>query len=201
MRVGRKIVGEPRYRPPPDVLAELRGKKATTLSVMEWVFNNAGLAPTDIDWKTCPCPGAIRLVGFASTGEGYKTFIRDLYSKTVPARSQLEAEERQRDERKLTTLLDNMEREFYGAGTQRPPAEPSLSQGSSGVGPHEQAGAGRDLVHGKKRPDLVHGHVSVDVQPEGLPGFSRTSADYVGTSGTGHEEGQCVDREAQHVVP
>lgn len=82
--------------------------------VAQWVFNNALVPLEALDPVSVPSLGALKLLQWVKTsGANYTEFVRSIWSKMLPNKSQLDLENRFNDDgRKQLQMLDEFERSF-----------------------------------------------------------------------------------------
>jgi hypothetical protein len=109
-------------------------RRAGTREIADWVFNNSDSHPGGIDADKVPCRGAVRLLrSIQDSAANYQEFIRTLWSKTMPTKSQLDHEGRATDgsKRVLSRMLQ-FEQSLRGTATAISHAPSAASDGDDG---------------------------------------------------------------------
>lgn len=87
------------------------GRTTGAVATVQWVFDYAGVDVKTIDPDSVVSMGALKMLRWVQTSEAnYTEFIKSIWSRTIPAKSQLDAESRYADDgRKQFALLDQFE--------------------------------------------------------------------------------------------
>ena len=130
--------------PPPTVhlrgfYAALKGKTVPTIKMVDWVLNNLHREISTIEQHEPPSFGALVMLKWAS--DNPDSFFCDFVAKLLPTKSQLEVDERQKDDGRLLTVLEGLQQEFNAKAAKTPGAEPGVEAEAAGIGEHEQDGA------------------------------------------------------------
>lgn len=102
----------------------LAAKKASTIVCIDWVFNRLGVDPRTLETSDPPSMGALSLLVWANANRD--SFFTTIWAKTIPSKSQIEMQEKLRDDGRALTMLANLEESFYAESAEGIAAEPGL---------------------------------------------------------------------------
>jgi hypothetical protein len=115
-------------------------KTCSTLQSVTWVFDNAGVEPSRIDPTSVPSKGSLRMLKWVQTSDSnYNEFIRSIWSKTIPSKTEIERAGRFSDDgRTQIALLDEFEMSIR-LYQEREAAEQGRAEESDGAGGEDSA--------------------------------------------------------------
>ena len=86
-------------------------RTCSTVQSIQWVYDNAGTAPAAIKPEEVPSHGSLRMLAWVQRSDAdYGEFIRNIWSKTIPSKTEIERGGRFHDDgRELFSMLDDFE--------------------------------------------------------------------------------------------
>ena len=86
-------------------------KTCSTIHSVQWVYEQAILSPSQIDPASVPSKGALRMLMWVQASDSnYNEFIKSIWSKTIPSKTEIERAGRFSDDgRTQIALLDEFE--------------------------------------------------------------------------------------------
>lgn len=119
----------------------LKGKTAPMLKSVEWVANNFGRPIEQIPADEPPCLFAVALLAQCEQPGGWEFFLKEFAAKLLPTKSQLEVEQRMKDDGRILSMLGRAQEEFDAQSAQRLSGEHTLPQNGDRPGELQQVSA------------------------------------------------------------
>ena len=115
-------------------------KTCSTIQSVQWVFDYAGVEPSQIDPACVPSKGSLRMLKWVQASDSnYNEFIKSIWSKTIPSKTEIERAGRFSDDgRTQIALLDEFEMSIR-LYQEREAAEQGRVEQSDGADGHSAA--------------------------------------------------------------
>lgn len=110
----------------------LKGRTAPIMQEVEWVKNNLGEDIESIAPDDPPSRFSLELLAQAKANKEW--FMQVFVPKLLPKDRQIDVAERQKDDGRILSQLDELEAEFYVTRAKELAGEPRLPPDAAGVG-------------------------------------------------------------------